>query len=81
LEILGIYLSPNHWGYPMILPRKISNEYPWNPVSKSNEYAWNLRILLDIPWFYLVEYPLVIWHNYGKSPFIVKFSMKNGDCP
>ena len=81
LEILGIYLSPNHWGYPMILPRKISNEYPWNPVSKSNEYTWNLRILLDIPWFYLVEYPLVIWHNYGKSPFIVKFSMKNGDCP
>ena len=26
-----------------------------------------------------VPYPLVIWHNYGKSPFIVSFPMKNGD--
>ena len=26
-------------------------------------------------------YPLVIQHNYGKSPFIVNFPMKNGDFP
>ena len=26
-------------------------------------------------------YPLVIEHNYGKSPFIVNFPMKNGDFP
>ena len=49
LEILGIYLSPNHWGYPMILPRKISNEYPWNPVSKSNELYLESKNLVGYP--------------------------------
>jgi len=26
-----------------------------------------------------INYPLVNEHNYGKSPFIVDFPMKNGD--
>ena len=28
-----------------------------------------------------INYPLVIQHNYGQWPFIVDFSIENGDFP
>ena len=48
---------------------------------KSMYYVSSLKVGSPSSWIFLIIYPLVNKHSYGKWPFIVGFPIKHGDFP
>ena len=44
-------------------------------------YVSSLKVGSPSSWIFLIIYPLVNKHSYGKLPFIVDFPIKHGDFP
>ena len=78
-------------GWPAHLPQGILRSGGWGlPVIAGKSLLWmatkqetggRMKIVGSYEIWIILIYPPVIWHSYGKSPFIVDIPMKNCDFP
>ena len=78
-DIQGISINLNHW-------QESSSSFDLKDIVDVEGAGDEAEAVARSPEHVRVRvckliYPLVIWHSYGKSPFIVDFPMKNSDFP